>query len=201
LAATPKVLLVGGTSHVGKSTLAARLSAELGSRLLSTDQLARHPGRPWRDDASPLPADVVAHFSSEPPARLLETVVEHYQQNVWPIVEAIVRSSLKNPYDPSLVFEGSAILPERVAAAGFEACEAVWLTASHDSIRERIRDSSAYATRSAEARRLIDAFSERAVAFDRLIVDTANRHGLRLLDVTTTDLIPEVLRIARLAPD
>ncbi len=59
MASEIKVLLIGGTSHVGKSTLAARLASSLGWSTRSTDQLARHPGRPWRDDASPLPADVV----------------------------------------------------------------------------------------------------------------------------------------------
>ena len=41
-----KLILIGGTSHTGKSTLARQLAEELGWNYLSTDQLARHPGRP-----------------------------------------------------------------------------------------------------------------------------------------------------------
>jgi len=46
------VILLGGTSCVGKSSLGQSLASSLGWDLLSTDQLARHPGRPWRDDGS-----------------------------------------------------------------------------------------------------------------------------------------------------
>ncbi len=39
-------ILIAGSSHVGKSTFAARLTKALGWSLISTDSLARHPGRP-----------------------------------------------------------------------------------------------------------------------------------------------------------
>ena len=41
-----RVLLIGGPSHTGKSTLAETLAAELGWNHVSTDSMARHPGRP-----------------------------------------------------------------------------------------------------------------------------------------------------------
>ena len=44
---TVAVVLIGGTSHVGKSTVARALATSLGFRHVSTDRLARHPGRPW----------------------------------------------------------------------------------------------------------------------------------------------------------
>jgi 2-phosphoglycerate kinase len=42
-----RVILIGGSSHVGKSTLGQSLAAKLGWSYCSTDKLARHPGRPW----------------------------------------------------------------------------------------------------------------------------------------------------------
>jgi hypothetical protein len=42
-----RVVLIGGTSNVGKSTLAQAVAERLGFEYLSTDGLARHPGRPW----------------------------------------------------------------------------------------------------------------------------------------------------------
>jgi 2-phosphoglycerate kinase len=41
-----RVLLIGGTSNVGKSTVAQAVAKKLGFEVLSTDKLARHPGRP-----------------------------------------------------------------------------------------------------------------------------------------------------------
>ena len=40
-----RVVLIGGTSNVGKSTVADEVAAKLGFERLSTDSLARHPGR------------------------------------------------------------------------------------------------------------------------------------------------------------
>lgn len=39
-----RVILIGGSSHSGKTTLAETLSAKLGASLVATDSLARHPG-------------------------------------------------------------------------------------------------------------------------------------------------------------
>ena len=42
-----RVILIGGSSHTGKSTAAREIAGRLGWSHLSTDSLARHPGRPW----------------------------------------------------------------------------------------------------------------------------------------------------------
>ncbi|MEL7245323.1 MAG: 2-phosphoglycerate kinase, partial [Cyanobacteria bacterium J06573_2] len=42
-----RIILIGGSSHVGKSTLAQSLANKLNWNYISTDKLARHPGRPW----------------------------------------------------------------------------------------------------------------------------------------------------------
>ena len=44
-----RVILIGGTSHAGKSTLGLSLAEKLGWDYLATDSLARHPGRPWKN--------------------------------------------------------------------------------------------------------------------------------------------------------
>ncbi|MEK1850498.1 MAG: hypothetical protein AAAC48_01095 [Phyllobacterium sp.] len=42
-----RVILIGGSSNVGKSTVADALAEKLGRCCVSTDSLAKHPGRPW----------------------------------------------------------------------------------------------------------------------------------------------------------
>jgi 2-phosphoglycerate kinase len=192
-----KVLLVGGTSHVGKSTVAGRLAADPGWRHHSTDQFARHPGRPWRDDQTQLPADVVAYYSSGPVAGSLDSVLQHYRRNVWPIADAVVRSHLNNPFDPCLVLEGSAILPDMVCASQFERAGCIWLTATNDVIRERILESSRFGGRSQSEGELIEAFTQRALAFNEIIVESARRLGQDCLDVSSSDVLPDLLRLAR----
>ena len=85
----PKVILVGGTSHTGKSTLASALADRQSRDLLSTDRMARHPGRPWGQQ---LPGHVAAYYEARDGATLANEVLRHYRENVWPIASAIVRA-------------------------------------------------------------------------------------------------------------
>ena len=182
-----RLILIGGTSHVGKSTLGRRMAEELGWNYLSTDQLARHPGRPWRSDSSRMPDDVEDHYSHLSVAELVDSVLSHYRSNVWPIVDAIVRSRLNNPFDHGLVLEGSAILPDLIRRAGYSRVAAIWLTAPDHLITERIRETSSYETRSAAERRLIDAFIERTVAIDRILRESPDTNERNMLDASALE--------------
>ncbi len=181
------MLLIGGSSHLGKSTFAKQLASELGCKYLSTDQLARHPGRPWREDGSQLPGDVVAHYADLNTDELVASVLQHYQQNVWPIADSLIRSHLRNPYDPCLVFEGSAILPDQVFAAEYDGVGAVWLTAPEDLMANRIRLSSRYEGRSPAEKRLIDAFLRRTLYINRVLTHSVFANGQKSLDVSVAD--------------
>ena len=167
-----KVLMIGGTSHVGKSTLSRRLADDVGWNYLSTDQLSRHPGRPWRDPGEELPAGVVEHYSTLTTRELTTSVLTHYSTNVWPIVRAVISTRLNNPFDLGLVLEGSAILPELASSIAQTDVHSVWLAASETLIRERVHANSTYPQRSKDARKLIDAFLGRTIAFQEHIERT-----------------------------
>jgi 2-phosphoglycerate kinase len=192
----PKVLLIGGVSHLGKSTMAQRLAAELGWRYLSTDQLARHPGRPWRNDGSSLPADVIDHYSQLSTAQLVESVLAHYQNNVWPIIEAIVRSHVNNPYDPSLVLEGSAIWPEAVAAAAFDRVGFVCLSASDAFIRKRIHDSSGFENKPSDEQSLIRSFVDRTLALSEATKGAVRDVGVPSVDVEEPHAYQDLINVS-----
>jgi len=187
------LILIGGTSHVGKSTLGHRLAEELGWNYLSTDQLARHPGRPWRVGDRQIPDDVADHYTRLSVSELVESVLSHYRGNVWPIIDAIVRSRLNNPFDLGLVLEGSAILPDLLRTAGYTRVAAIWLTAPDSLITERIKRSSDYETITAKERGLVDAFLQRALAIDGMLRDSPDTNRQNLLDASSVDS-SEVLR-------
>lgn len=86
-----RVILIGGSSHVGKSALARSLADTLGWRLISTDELARHPGRPWRSAPERVPDHVAEHYLTLPVDELIADVLHHYRVNVWPSVETLIR--------------------------------------------------------------------------------------------------------------
>ena len=104
-----RVILIGGSSHAGKSTVSESLAAKLGWSHLSTDRLAAHPGRPWRRTPGEKVMDIVAdHYLNLSVDELMEDVLRHYWANVWPKVVKIVASHVHDPSATGLVLEGSA---------------------------------------------------------------------------------------------
>jgi cytidylate kinase len=164
--ASNKLILIGGTSHVGKSTLSQRLAEELGWNYLSTDQLARHPGRPWKVGDRSVPDDVVEHYTNLAVPELVDSVLQHYRSNVWPIIDAIIQSRLNNP-----------ILPEQVCVAAFPRVNAIWLTAPDHLITERIKRNSNYGIGTSAERKLVDAFAKRTLEIDRILRDSVKITG------------------------
>src|SRR4029450_4330101 len=98
-------VLLGGPSHVGKSTLAGALATSLGFRHESTDRLARHPGRPWTATRP----DVQEHYARLSVDELTARQLEHYER-MWPLVERQGRDALGARGEGAVV-EHSCVTP------------------------------------------------------------------------------------------
>jgi 2-phosphoglycerate kinase len=180
--APPKVVLIGGTSHAGKTSLSQALAGRLGYEALSTDQLARHPGRPWTRGETPVRPHVIEHYSTLAPAALIRSVMRHYE-SMWPTVRELILARGADPGAAGLVLEGSALLPANVAALDQGGVAAFWLTADEALLEARMRADSRYAELDAARRALVDAFVERSRRYQRLTIEAAVRLGLPVLEV------------------
>ena len=110
-----RVVLIGGTSYVGKSTVARIVAEQLGFAYRSTDKLARHPGRPWPTSGREVPAHVDQHYRSHDIDELIASVLDHYKR-LWPGTEALItRRAAADPPCKGLVLEGSALWPTWMA--------------------------------------------------------------------------------------
>ena len=183
-----KVVLIGGSSHVGKSTVSESLAAKLGWVHISTDSLARHPGRPWRTAPEEVPDFVAKHYLCLSIDELIEDVLRHYRMNVWPKVEEIVASHLNDTSTTGIVLEGSALLPELVVNLDIDKIVAVWLTANEGVFRQRIQDGSLYRWKSPREQLMIDKFLERTLAYNAMLVDRVDQHGFSLVDVLQSNM-------------
>ena len=182
-----RVLLIGGTSHVGKSTLAQALSAKLGWEHTSTDRLARHPGRPWATSNGPFPEHVATHYLSLSVDELTTEQLRHYQR-LWPRIEAIVATRATDTGARRLILEGSGILPHRVAALKTPNTAAVWLTASADVLKDRIYSASRLDELAAEEKVIVDKFLDRTERYDQLILSAVSNLGFTSIDTTGIEL-------------
>lgn len=173
-----KIVLIGGTSHAGKSTLAREIAARLGVEAMSTDKMGRHPGRPWPTPAWDVPPHVVEHYRTLPTAKLLEANLAHYRA-MWPSIVAL----LAERAETGLVLEGSGVWPENVVTLERPGVAAVWLTASDAFLAARIEKESGYAGRDSQGRMLIESFIRRTLAYNARMMDAVRRLGLPFIDV------------------
>lgn len=178
-----RAILIGGTSHVGKSTLSERLAEALGWQPFSTDSLTRHPGRPWGKE---VPLMVRDYYMSHSGAVLLDEVLLHYRNTVWPIAQAIVSARVSNLYDSCIVLEGSAILPDLVNESKLEQTRSIWLIASEDVITQRIYASSDYFNAQSADQQVIDRFLDRSLRYNQLLIDNLKDTDNFYLDVSDT---------------
>lgn len=187
-----RVILIGGSSHVGKSTLARALAAELGCGCLSTDKLARHPGRPWSSGGWVPPPHVAPYYLALSADELMEDVLRHYRSLRPRILEAISARARGGTLGP-LVMEGSALLPEIASSPMPGRVSAVWLTAGGDFLRRRILAAGGFDTAASGTRAAVLKFAERAAAFDALVRDEVSRLGLPSIDVRSVSTAEELL--------
>lgn len=186
-----KVLLIGGSSNVGKSTLAESLASRLGWSRISTDRLARHPGRPWRLDSQPVPGHVAEHYLSLSVDELIEDVLRHYR-SMWPNIQTIIDEHATDCSTTGLIMEGSALWPESVATLKLDSIAAIWLTASNAFFETRIFNSSQFEKAEAQNKIMIRKFLERTLRYNEQMMKAVNLLGLRSLNVESTSSLDDL---------
>lgn len=191
-----RVILIGGTSNVGKSSVAQVVAERLGFECRSTDRLARHPGRPWRTPEREVPPHVREHYGSLTTDELIDSVLSHYAR-LWPRIQELITThatarATGDDATPGLVLEGSALWPEPVAGLQLPHTGAVWLHADDGVLRDRIRTAGAYDEAAAPERQLMDSFLARTERYQRLMLDAVDSLGLDLIDSGDGRTVPEL---------
>ena len=134
------------------------------------------------------------YYMSHSGAVLLDEVLLHYRNNVWPIAQAIVSARVSNLYDSCIVLEGSAILPDLVNESKLEQTRSIWLIASEDVITQRIYASSDYSNVRTADQQVIDRFLDRSLRYNQLLIDSLKDTDNCYLDVSDTLAVDVLLK-------
>ena len=190
-----RVILIGGSSHVGKSTLGRSLANKLDWNYISTDSLAKHPGRPWVNANTKVIQDhVVKHYKYLSVKALLLDVLSHYKQNVLPQVETLVKTHTSNLSNKHLVIEGSALYPKFVEhLVDTKNVRGIWLTASDRFLQKRIYRESNFYNVSQEDKYLIQKFLARTILYNRRIKKDLQDLKLEYIDVESVTSLDELV--------
>jgi 2-phosphoglycerate kinase len=179
-------ILIGGTSHVGKSKLAAHLAARLQWPVTSTDDMARHPGRPWPDP----PPQVDEFYAGLSPETIYWFLKVHHD-NMWPLIAQRLASAASR--QETLILEGSALRPERMASLRSPEVVACLLHVSPERLVERMHANAAYRDQDRARRAIIDRFIDRSLRDSNALHESARRNDVVIFDAEQPDLIETVL--------
>lgn len=190
-------ILISGTSHVGKSTLAEKLADRLGWSGLSTDKLGRHPGRPWL--AIPPP---VAEFYTKLSPETIHWFLKVHHENMWPAIRQ--RIEAERSAGLPFVLEGAALRPEYIAPLVSDQIFGVLLHADDAFLVDRIRSAADYPQRGGVERGLIDAFIDRSLRENAAFYGAAQEAQLKIVDAAderaVADLFDELVNRASGGP-
>jgi 2-phosphoglycerate kinase len=168
-------LLITGASHTGKSSLAASLSQALGWPSISTDSLARHPGRPW-----PSPPPHVAEFYAALSDLSIFQFLLHHHENMRPLLDRMLADS-RTRATPCL-WEGSAFRPEYFAPAANSDILMICLWTPAEVLQQRIHASCNYPDLTANQRSLVDRFLARTIADNDALSAAAKTRNIPVID-------------------
>ncbi|MFK0273314.1 AAA family ATPase [Ensifer sp. NPDC090286] len=179
-------ILIGGTSHVGKSTLAGTLARSLGRELISTDALGRHPGRPW-PSLRPEVAEYYASLTDE----TIHWFLKVHHENMWPRIRQIVDSHRER--GQPFVLEGAALRPEYVATLEPGSIIALFLHANDEFLRRRMIDEARRDEAYDEKAAIIEKFIERSLRENREMLEAARTADIRCVDVAAPGALDALL--------
>ena len=173
----PQTILIGGTSHVGKSTLAKALATKLQGKYIACDRLARHPGRPWKTKNNKIIKPHVAeHYRNLSVPELVKDVLIHYHQNVIPQVRNLIDTHNGDNY---LIIEGSALYPSLVKdLVDNKKVRWIWLLGSYSLLEKRVFTNSNFDNASKKERYLIYKFLQRTWMYESAMVNDLKKLGL-----------------------
>ncbi len=145
--------------------------------MIATDQLARHPGRPWKTPPETVPQPVAEHYLSLSADELLADVLRHYR-SLGPAINRLIEHRETN-----LIVEGSALWPELVAPVLSDNVAALWLIASDDFLRQRIYATSRFEEASDVQKEMIEKFVGRTLVYNQQMIEVVRRRDLPSMSV------------------
>lgn len=183
----PLGILFAGTSHVGKSTFATAIARLLGRELISTDDLARHPGRPW-----PTVRPQVAEFYSELSDDTIHWFLKVHHENLWPRIEQIIeaRRQLSKPF----ILEGSALRPEYMARIKAGVVRPVLLHGDNEFLRIRLIEGSRLQHVDQASATVIRKFIERSLRENSEFVKTARELNIQCIDIAVPGALDTLMQ-------
>ncbi|HBF29153.1 hypothetical protein [Rhizobium sp.] len=183
----PLGILIAGTSHAGKSTFATIMARLLDRELMSTDDLGRHPGRPW-----PTVRPQVAEHYSKLSDDTIHWFLKVHHENLWPRIEQIIEAhrQLSKPF----ILEGAALRPEYIARIKPGVVHPVLLYGDNEFLRMRLIEGSRLQHADQASAAVIKKFIERSLRENSELVKVARELNIRCIDIAVPGVLDTLMQ-------
>ena len=188
------VLLIGGPSGAGKTTLGRALATELGFEALSGDDLAMAGRALTTGDSHPSLHVMrgighVRYFTEGPPEKLISDAVA-LEDTMWPVVERVAQ--FRAATGAPAVVDWWLLPPDRAAGLG-EGIASVFLHVDPELLWAWERSNTEWMAGSADPERMLANFMERSLWRNDLVRAEAERAGLPVLHVGASDSVASLV--------
>jgi len=188
-----KVILIGGSPRVGKSTAAALLASKLLRPCISTDDI----GLALQSvlDINPMKGyDYPDYYALKTKQELIDDIIA-YHQKLKPAITRLVEEHAA--WGDPIIMEGWALYPELVRKIENEQVFSVWLIAEEGLLENRIRSSCAFGGNA----KVIANYLARSQWHNNLLLEQCKTHNRKFIFVEE-GMTPEeiVKKITLLAP-
>jgi 2-phosphoglycerate kinase len=178
------VILIGGTSGAGKTTLGRSLAIKLGITSLTIYDLMvatravttpeSHPGLHIMSTG-----DSIGYFTNTPPEKLIaDARMQH--EATWPAVEKVIRSHAADWGSP-IVIDGWAMHPGWVDSLGLENVRSFWLVTEPAVLEARERKNTDFFGNSSDPETMLRNFMNRSYWYNDLVMAEATSLNLKVL--------------------
>ena len=177
------VLLIGGAPGVGKTTLGRALAARVDATSLTVDDLLTAVKAVTTPNSHPglhvmTAVDTVEYFTTTPVDQLRNDAVTQHEAT-WPAIVRVIRK--RATWGPSIVIDGWALQPAKVAKLGLDNVRAFWLVADAEVLETRERRNVEFFGRSSNPERMLQNFLGRSLWHNDLIEKQATALGLSVI--------------------
>jgi 2-phosphoglycerate kinase len=179
---TPTVILIGGASGAGKTTLASALASRLGSDSMSADDLFiaaktfttphTHPGMHVMNVPN-----YIDYFTNSTVDKLTADATEQHQA-FWPVIERVIRFRLLE-HRP-IVIDGWFFRPKWISELNLDNVRSFWLVADSQVLEKREREQGTW-ERSSNPEQMIQNHLGRSYWYNDLIRRQAEELGSEIL--------------------
>ncbi|MCL1951430.1 MAG: AAA family ATPase [Oscillospiraceae bacterium] len=184
-----KVIIIGGSPRVGKSTAAALLASKLIRPCLSTDDI----GNALQSvlDINPMKGYAYPdYYAMRTKQQLIDDIVA-YHKKVEPAIARLVETH--SAWGDPLVMEGWALYPEFVRRIENEQVFSVWLIAAPGLLESRVRLNASFAGNE----KVIENYLARSQWHNRTLLEQCRALKRNYIQVgenmTTEEIVGEIL--------